>query len=249
MPAMKLRLAVPGALVDIGRIERPGRHHRQRRGDDRCADDLPPDLLDAAESERRSRSSPRPRTWSATRRCGRAARIGGSLAHSDPAADFTAVMLALGGSVTAVGSGGERTIAVDDLFVDLLTTSLEADEIITAISIPARCRRRGHGLREARPSGLRLRGGRRRGRTAHGERHVRIRPRGGHRGDQQGDPGDGSRAGADRTRRRTPTSLARRPTRRPTAWRSNGDVYASADYRGHLVRVLTKRALTRAAGL
>src|SRR5690606_24629364 len=63
--------------------------------------------------------------------------LGGSLAHSDPAADFTATMLALGASVKAVGPSGERNIAVDDLFVDLLTTSLAPDEILTSISVPA----------------------------------------------------------------------------------------------------------------
>jgi carbon-monoxide dehydrogenase medium subunit len=62
--------------------------------------------------------------------------IGGALAHNDPAADFTAVFLALGGSVDVTGSNGARTIAGEDLFIDLWTTSIEADEVVTRVSIP-----------------------------------------------------------------------------------------------------------------
>jgi carbon-monoxide dehydrogenase medium subunit len=62
--------------------------------------------------------------------------IGGSLAHADPSADLPAVMLALGAELTAVGSKGTRTIAVDDFFLDLLTTSLASDELLTQIRIP-----------------------------------------------------------------------------------------------------------------
>jgi carbon-monoxide dehydrogenase medium subunit len=62
--------------------------------------------------------------------------IGGALAHNDPAADFTAVFLALGGRVVVKGPNGERSIAAADLFVDLWTTSLEPDEIITSVILP-----------------------------------------------------------------------------------------------------------------
>jgi carbon-monoxide dehydrogenase medium subunit len=63
--------------------------------------------------------------------------IGGSLAHADPAADLPAVALALGASMTAKGPGGERTIAADDMFVEMLTTALDPSEIITSITFPA----------------------------------------------------------------------------------------------------------------
>ena len=63
--------------------------------------------------------------------------LGGALAHSDPAADFTAIFLALNGSVDVTGAQGSRTIAADDLFVDLFTTSLQPDEIITSVSFQA----------------------------------------------------------------------------------------------------------------
>jgi aerobic carbon-monoxide dehydrogenase medium subunit len=62
--------------------------------------------------------------------------IGGAIAHADPAADLTAVILALGGSVSVQGPGGSREIAADDLFVSIFTTALETNEIITKVSVP-----------------------------------------------------------------------------------------------------------------
>ncbi len=63
--------------------------------------------------------------------------IGGSLAHADPAGDLPAVAIALNAQIVAASSGGERTIAADDFFIDLFTTALEPDEIIAEIQIPA----------------------------------------------------------------------------------------------------------------
>jgi len=63
--------------------------------------------------------------------------IGGSLAHGDPASDLPTVLLALDGEVTARGPNGERTIAAADLFQDYLTTSLAHDEVITEVRLPA----------------------------------------------------------------------------------------------------------------
>lgn len=62
--------------------------------------------------------------------------IGGSLAHADPAADWPAVVLALGAELKAVGPKGSRTIKADDFFKDLLTTALGPDEMLTEIRIP-----------------------------------------------------------------------------------------------------------------
>ena len=63
--------------------------------------------------------------------------IGGSLAHGDAASDLPAVLLACEGSVVARGPNGEREIAARDLFVDFLTTSLNDNEIITEVRLPA----------------------------------------------------------------------------------------------------------------
>jgi aerobic carbon-monoxide dehydrogenase medium subunit len=63
--------------------------------------------------------------------------IGGSLAHGDPASDLPAVLLATEGEVAVKGSGGERTIAVAEMFQDYWTTALAADEVITEVRFPA----------------------------------------------------------------------------------------------------------------
>ena len=61
--------------------------------------------------------------------------IGGALAHADPAAEFPACMLALGAVLHIQGTGGERSVAAEDFFEDLFETSLEEDEILTAITV------------------------------------------------------------------------------------------------------------------
>ncbi len=67
--------------------------------------------------------------------------IGGSLAHADPAGDWGAAMLAAKAQVVVTGPRGERTVPIDEFFVDTFTTVLEPDEILTEIRLaqpPAR---------------------------------------------------------------------------------------------------------------
>lgn len=73
----------------------------------------------------------------ATVRVRNQATLGGNLAHADPAQDPPPMLIALGASVVATCATGERTIPVDDLFVDVFTTSLRADEILTSVRFPA----------------------------------------------------------------------------------------------------------------
>ena len=63
--------------------------------------------------------------------------IGGSLAHADPAGDLPAVAIALGAQLVATSSRGDRVISADDFFIDLFTTALAPDEILTEIRISA----------------------------------------------------------------------------------------------------------------
>ncbi len=137
IPAMKLRLARPELLVDLGKIESlrgirvdaDGAHIGAMTTYYALADHpelkvMFPFLADAiryiGDQQVRSHGT-----------------LGGALAHADPAADLTAVFLALNGSVKVTGDNGERTIDADDLFLDLWTTSLEADEIMTEVVLPA----------------------------------------------------------------------------------------------------------------
>jgi carbon-monoxide dehydrogenase medium subunit len=64
------------------------------------------------------------------------ATLGGNLAHGDPANDHPATMMALAAQIVAQGPKGERTIAVDQFFLDALTTALKPNEILTEIRIP-----------------------------------------------------------------------------------------------------------------
>lgn len=65
------------------------------------------------------------------------ATVGGNIAHSDPANDHPAVMLAYGATIVAKGPSGQRTIAIDDFFTDLFENALEDTELLTEIRIPA----------------------------------------------------------------------------------------------------------------
>ena len=63
--------------------------------------------------------------------------IGGSLAHADPAGDWASVMLALGAEVVARSVGGERTIPIDELMESTFLTTLQPNEILTEVRVPA----------------------------------------------------------------------------------------------------------------
>ena len=64
-------------------------------------------------------------------------KLGGSLAHADPAADYPAAVLAAGAEITVAGADGERVIGVDDFFTGTYETALGSGEILTSVHIPA----------------------------------------------------------------------------------------------------------------
>jgi aerobic carbon-monoxide dehydrogenase medium subunit len=132
LPLMKLRLAAPELLVDIRKV--PGLRGLQRDNGQwkigaltRHADiqgnaDLGPVGRAAAliaDQQVRNRGT-----------------IGGSLAHGDPASDMPTVLLACEGSVTVTGSSGTREVAAADLFQDYLTTAVGDDEVLTEVRVP-----------------------------------------------------------------------------------------------------------------
>jgi aerobic carbon-monoxide dehydrogenase medium subunit len=80
--------------------------------------------------------------------------VGGSVTHADPAGELPATLLALDGAVVARSRRGERIVPASDLFTGFLTTSLEPDELVTEITIPAWPNGAGHSVHEfARRSG------------------------------------------------------------------------------------------------
>jgi carbon-monoxide dehydrogenase medium subunit len=132
---MKLRLAAPAHLVDIGRLgldaiaETDGRlaigalaRHRDLERSDLVKDRYP--VMAAAAP---LISDPIVRNLGT---------IGGSLSHADPAGDWGSVMLALRGSVVLRSERGEREMAVSEFLQDTFTTALEPDEILTEIRVP-----------------------------------------------------------------------------------------------------------------
>jgi carbon-monoxide dehydrogenase medium subunit len=136
IPMMKLRLAAPEHLVDLGRVkelsyirEEAGaihigattRHHEIETSAllrSKC-----PLLADTASNIGDVQ----------VRNMG---TIGGSVAHADPSADYPAALQALEAKVILKGAKAERTVAIDDFFVDTFTTSLEPGEMIREIIVP-----------------------------------------------------------------------------------------------------------------
>ena len=137
LPAMKLRLAQPPALIDIGRIAELKRISQD--GDNLTIGALTPHAALAASDVLKQNCQVLAEAAGhvGDQQVRNKGTIGGNLAHADPASDLPAVVLALGGTVTVAGPGGERQINAADFFVDLLETALEEDEILTSISVPA----------------------------------------------------------------------------------------------------------------
>jgi len=136
IPTMKLRLAQPGVLVDLGRITGLS-YIRQENGAVAIGAMTTYTALGRSDLLRQHFAIlPDALSVLADRQVRNRGTLGGSMAHADPAADMTAVVLALKGTIVAQGPGGTRTIAADDFFVETFATALQPDEIITEIRLP-----------------------------------------------------------------------------------------------------------------
>ena len=137
LPLMKLRLAQPSVLVDIGRDQRPVVHPRRRRPHrDRCAH--PSHGRREVRPARRARAAAgaRRRATSATRRCGTAARSEARSPTPTRPPICPPPRLALGATYVAQGPNGTREIAAADFYEGFLTSTLAADEMLTEIRVP-----------------------------------------------------------------------------------------------------------------
>ena len=137
IPLLKLRLAQPAQLVDIGRVPELRGIHDEGSGIVVGATTTYAQVLDSALAQRRA-----PLLGQAIRQIGdpqvRArGTVGGSLAHADPSGDLPAVALALNAELRTLSQRGARSIPADQFFVDLLTTALESDAIVTSIRFEA----------------------------------------------------------------------------------------------------------------
>ncbi len=243
LPAMKLRLAQPAVIVDIGRIS--GLSYIRDSGDR---------ILIGAMTTHAEVESSRVLQQSSPLLAQAAAQIGdtqvrnrgtlgGSLAQAHPAADYPAAVLALDAEIVAHSRSGERIIPASKFFTGMFTTALSQDEIITEIRIP---RTDGQGVaykKHAHPaSGYAVVG------VA-----VRLKMAGG----KTESAAVGINGVADHAYRATAVENALRG-KPPNAFADAaahvakgvevlGDYYASAEYRRHLAAVYTLRALEQAA--
>ena len=136
LPLLKLRLGFSTQLVDIGRI--PGLAYiKEEDGVLRIGGATLESALERSDLIRSKYAILRDTAIVIADPLVRnRATVGGNLAHGDPANDHPATMLALGAEIVATGSGGERTIPIDEFFTGLFATALSPDEILTEIRIP-----------------------------------------------------------------------------------------------------------------
>jgi carbon-monoxide dehydrogenase medium subunit len=243
IPLMKLRLAAPALLVDLRRV--PGLHGIQRENGSWRIGALTThtELEHTTELGLVSRvagtiADPQ------VRNCG---TIGGSLAHGDPASDLPGMLLACEGSVTLQGQSGQRTVPAGELFRHYMETAIEPDEVLTEVRVPAlegwghsyqKFTRRAEDWAMVSVAAVVRRDG---------DTCAEVRVALGNMGPTH------VRAAA------VEEALRGRPlTREAIVAAANeaadntdppADLNASADYKRHLARVLTARALTEAAGL
>jgi carbon-monoxide dehydrogenase medium subunit len=236
VPLLRLRLAAPSVLVDVGRVD-------EMRGIRDAGDDI---VIGAMTTHSDVIRDPlvlgnasllvdATRTV-ADRQVRHRGTFGGSLAHADPAGDLPAVALALDAVFEVAGPGGRRSVAAADFFIDYLTTALSPDEVLVAVRLPKRPGWRTHyekfnrtaqswalvGVAVARKGA---------------ESRVALT-------NMASTPIRASRveealaAGAD---------IADAAARAADGTSPTSDLNASAEYRRHLVTVLTRRALEATA--
>ena len=247
LPMMKLRLVQPPLLVDISRI--PGLAEIQLVGDRLILGALTTQtaIQDSMLVQQHVPLLAEVASHIGDQQVRNRGTIGGTLAHGDPAADMPAALLALGGSVTVVGPQGERTIAADDLFIDMLTTAIEPDELLISVQLPVQPARTGSAYEKFAnaASGYALAGVAavvtldEQGNCT--EAHVAVTGAGSKatratavENALQGKPLDQATIAAAASHAAEGLSLI-------------GDLHADEQYRAHLAQVCTRRAVQRAA--
>ena len=246
LPVLRMRLNAPELVIDLGRIDglrgvrEDGDHlvigamttHHDVQHDPLVREHallLTKAVTEVADPQIRHRGT-----------------FGGALAHADPAGDLGAPALALDAEFVIAGSGGTRTVAAADFFVDLFTTAIEENEILTEVRIPKRTGWGAHYEKFVRvahqwpivavAAAVKVDGGTiseaRVGLTNMGSTPLRAR--------SVEDALVGKPATDDAVREAT--AGAGEGTNPPS------DLNGDADYRRHLATVLTRRAVLAAAG-
>ena len=245
VPMMKLRLAAPDTVVDLGSV--PGQRQIEAvNGHLRIGPMVTHYELESGQSVRSACSL----LSACASRIGdvqvrNVGTIGGSVAHADPAADYPAALLALEAEFVLTSPSGERTVRADEFFLDTFTTALEPGELITQIRVPRDQAGTGAAYEKKAQSasgfavvgvGARV--------TIDGGRIIRA-----------GVGVTGLAGSAYRARNVEAMLLGTSGSAQDVQAAAsvvadgvdaNSDIHASADYRAHLARAFTARALTAA---
>jgi aerobic carbon-monoxide dehydrogenase medium subunit len=243
LPAMKLRLAQPAMLVDIGRIS--GLSYIKEFADG-IAIGATTTHAEVAASEALLRNSPLLALAAAQigdTQVRNRGTIGGSLAQAHPAADYPAAVLALDAEIVAHSRSGERVIPATQFFTGMFSTALRNDEILTEVRIP---RTTGEGVTYKKFH-----------HPASGYAVVGVAVRLKFSGSNIDSAAVGITGVADvayrasavegALRGKPVSAIADAAARAANGVDVIGDYFASAGYRQHLVTVMTRRALQEAA--
>jgi carbon-monoxide dehydrogenase medium subunit len=249
IPAMKLRLAVPRYLIDIGRL--PNLRGARLEGNTLAIGALTVHA-DIASSNVVSQHAPGLAEAAAAigdvqvRNRG---TIGGSVAHNDPGADLPVMLTALNASFVLQSPSGERTAPADDFFIDFFTTALAPNEILTEIRVPVPSSGAGTAyVKFAHPASGYV--------VVSAGVLVNRDPAGkcsSARVALGGLGGKPFRAAATETtlvdRALTPEVVAAASAKAADGSDPADDTYASAEYKRHMATVLARKALEKAIGM
>jgi carbon-monoxide dehydrogenase medium subunit len=244
LPIMKLRLAAPTVLIDLGRIS--DLNYVRDEGDHLAIGAM-------------TRHCDMERNSTLQEHCGLVSyaaslvgdpqvrhrgTIGGSISHGDAASDLPSALLALDATFVVKGSSGERTVAAGDFFQDYLQTALDPDEVLTEVRVPKlggagwsykKFNRRAQDWAVVGAAAVVERsngsiGSARIGLTNMGSTPLRATA------------AESALSGAD------PSSVAEATSSADEGTSPSSDIAASAEYRRHLARVLSRRAVEEALG-
>src|SRR5215468_2379168 len=247
IPLLRLRMAAPALLVDLGSID-------ELRGVREEDDDI---VIGAMTTHAALLADPLVRAYApvladavatvADRQVRHRGTFGGSLSHADPAGDLPAVAVAADATLEVAGPSGRRTVSAADFFVDYLTTAIGADDVLVSVRLPKRA---GWGTHYAKFN-----------RTAQAWAMVgvaaAVRRENGHIAEAaigltnmgsvpiRASGVEAALAGAGASA----DAIAAAASHAAEGTNPTSDVSASADYRRHMVGVLTRRAVTAAAAL
>lgn len=246
IPMMKLRLAAPAVLIDIGGLRDLARV-REDGGEIRIGALSTHHSLETSGTLK----SKAPAIAEAASEIGdvqvrNRGTIGGSLVHADPGADLPAVIIAHNATLVLRGQQGERTVPANEFFVELLTTAIEPNEILTEVRVPSLPAGTGSAyLKFPNPAS---------GYSVVGVAAIVTLGRDGTCQDARiGIGGAGAtpvRAAAAENalkgKQPTPGTIREAADAAADGIETLDDIHASAAYRTHLIKVYTRRALEEA---